>query len=107
VPGDVAVPADYDGDGIEDFAIFRPSTQQWVIKCSFDGVVVKKKFGIAHDIPVPGDYDGDGKIDICVFRPSTGWWYILSATGARWQKKWGVPGDEPVWLQYHIYKMMD
>lgn len=71
--GDLLVPADYDGDGSEDVAVFRPSTGQWLIKGSTAGdyTVV---WGTAGDVPVPGDYDGDGKDDQAVYRAGT--WYL-------------------------------
>jgi hypothetical protein len=106
VAGDVPVPGDYDADCSADLAVFRPSTQYWVVSRSSDNTVLKRKWGIAGDIPVPVDYDGDGKTDICVFRSSTGWWYgVMSQAGIQ-RKKWGVAGDEPVSVQYWINKSM-
>lgn len=72
---DIPVPGDYDGDGIVDYALWRPSTFHWYIKgqSGYD-------WGTTGDIPVPGDYFGDGKTDGAVFRPSTGEWYIHNET---------------------------
>jgi hypothetical protein len=45
--GDVPAPGDYDGDGIIDLAVFRPSTGQWLVK-DIDIDV----WGTAGDIPL-------------------------------------------------------
>ena len=100
---DVAVPADYDGDGVADFAVYRRTTGDWWVRRSFDGTINQVNFGApsssgADDRPVPGDYDGDGRADRAVYRATTGtWWVLSSATGATIPTQWGNPpsGDYP------------
>ena len=48
-----AVPTDFNGDGISEIAVYRPSTGHWFIRNTF-----AKQFGEPGDVPVPGDYNG-------------------------------------------------
>jgi len=76
-------PADYNGDGLVDFALFDPTTCNWYIGPSYSVI----QFGAYGDIPVPADYDGDGKADLAIYRKkgadgvNAQWWIKSSITG--------------------------
>ena len=59
ISSDKLAPADYDGDGKTDRAVFRDGV--WYIYQSSNGQVRIENFGLAGDLPRPGDFDGDGK----------------------------------------------
>lgn len=82
---DVAVPGDYDGDGITDRAIYRKPTGEWFIKQSSNGQQRKvSNYGVGgYWTPAQADYDGDGKIDIAVYDGFYGNWYAIYSTNGQ------------------------
>lgn len=83
---------DFDGDGLADISLFRPSDRTWYLERSNDGFF-SIQYGFATDIRVPADYDGDGKTDVAVFRDGT--WYIERSAAGYLSKVHGVSGDIP------------
>jgi glucose/arabinose dehydrogenase len=106
VSTDIPVPADYDGDGLVDLAVFRPSTGEWYWRSSATGLVSMFQYwGLPGDLAVPIDYDGDGKADLANYRPSDGTWHIrISSNGYSFDNsvnfQWGVAGDIPAVADY-------
>ncbi len=105
-PGDIPVVGDWNGDGIKDPGVFRPSTGQFIIKkltitLPF-GVtpILTITFGQNGDLPVAGDWNNDGVESVGVFRPSAGQFFLTDDNVANpnvdHSPIFGVAGDLPV-----------
>lgn len=97
--GDRAVRGDYDGDGKQDAAVFRPSTLTWYISNSANGSVRYDTWGVPSDTFVNSDFDGDAKTDLAVFRSGV-WWIKQSSNGQTAYVPWGLNTDIPVPADY-------
>ena len=69
--GGVPVSGDFDGDGIDEIAVFHEG--YWLIDINrngrWDSEDLLAKMGGDSDRPVVGDWDGDGKEDIGIYGP--------------------------------------
>ncbi|MET0753459.1 MAG: CHRD domain-containing protein [Pyrinomonadaceae bacterium] len=96
---DYPAPGDYDGDGRDDYAIFRGGTnigdqsEFWILRSS-DSTLFYNAWGTNGDIAVARDYDGDGRTDVAVFRRGTpSVWYIRqTSNGVDRAVAWGTNG---------------
>ena len=100
VSSDEFVPADYDGDGKLDVAVYRRATAVWYIIESSTGNPRYEYWGSPGDWPSVGDYDGDGKADLCATRNHSGqiYWYVRNSSNGQMQVfPWGTTasGDFP------------
>lgn len=66
---------DYNGDGTDDTAIFRPASGLWAVRG-----ITRLYFGASGDTPVSGDYDGNSTTDFGVYRENTGLWAVRGIT---------------------------
>jgi hypothetical protein len=89
---DFPAPGDYDGDGINDAALYRagsvasPDGRYFIFRSS-DSTYDVRQYGIQGDQSVARDYDGDGITDMAIFRrgasaaePTT--WWIKPSSGS-------------------------
>jgi hypothetical protein len=106
---DFFVTQDFDGDGKNDAAVYRPTAapnSYFYILNSADNTLRQESLGATGDDPtIVDDYDGDGKADVAVYRggASAGqpsFWYFrgtLNNPGGNITfLQWGQNGDFPM-----------
>lgn len=92
---------DFNGDGLTDMSIFRPSNSQWWYSSNLSNQIFAGQWGLSTDRPVPADFTGDGRTDVAIFRPSSGEWFILrSDNGSFYSLAFGTSGDIPLAADY-------
>jgi hypothetical protein len=108
-------PADYDGDGLADWAI-KDFSGAWTIDFSSNGFNGYDQtffgYGGQNNLPVPADYDGDQLADLAVKSNDQGSWnidYAANGFGIWDATYWGYGGAEnlPVPADYDGDGMAD
>jgi len=80
-PGTIPVVADYDGDGMDDFAVYAPGSGYWHVLGANGRLIIDTEVwgGFESAVAVPADYDNDGAADLGIYDSATGKWYIRTS----------------------------
>lgn len=98
--GDVPLPADWDGNGAIDLAVWRSGERKlFVLQGPNFDAAFSVTWGVPGNVAMPGDYDGDGRIDFAVFNAGDRAVYVLQG-GTNYTTAFkisvGAPGQIPI-----------
>lgn len=88
--------ADYDGDGMTDLSVFRPSSGTWLHLKKWTQQTIYQQWGMNGDVPLV--FTKSRINDPAVYRPSNKSWYVSQASinaNPRYAQ-WGLSNDIPV-----------
>ena len=97
-PGDVPLLGDWDCDGTDTVAMYRPTNGFVYLRNTNQQGVADHDFfyGLASDIPLAGDWDGDGCDSVAIYRDGEVFVRNDLSTGvAEFSYFFGNPGDRP------------
>jgi hypothetical protein len=102
-PGDLPVAADWDGDGLLEPGVYRPSSNRWLIDLNLDGrpsLVFQLPGMQPGDLPVAGHWNGGLKAGPGFYRPADGSWHLFDSPGSPAEAlpaiHFGSPGAVPL-----------
>jgi hypothetical protein len=94
---DVPLSGDWDGDGVDEVAVFRRGDGGGTFRLlQDDGTRQAVRFGRGSDVPLAGDWDGDGRADVGVRRPGARSFLLRSGDGTVTALRLGTPAGVPV-----------
>lgn len=101
----VSTAGDFDGDNIDDLAVYDPEAGDWYIRKLGTGdttLAWKFNWGYAGAMPTPGDFDGNGVDELVVYDQAKGVWHMKSLNNSlqKIDVAWGFPGSLAVAEDY-------
>lgn len=93
---DVPATGDWNGDKIDDLAVFRRGAATGTFIKQIPGGTQKVVYGRGSDTPVTGDWNGDGKSDVGVRRPAGKLFLLRNPNGSTTSVRFGLVRDVPV-----------
>jgi hypothetical protein len=83
---DVPIAGDWNGDGVVDVGVFRPSNHTFYLPAigSYPGATIAFGWPNGEDVPVAGDWNGSGRSQVGIYRRSTGQFFLCANNTAAW-----------------------